>query len=112
MRKVGILPARDCEAGYAHAFTPLQPGQVTRLQAHKGHDKLGVVVSSSSDLISYIVNVNGTEYRRNRWHIGPAMNLSHVISKLHRGGGHSHRPMEVTGMCGHDPQSRGLSVTD
>ena len=27
-----------------------------------------------------------------------------------RGGGHSH--MEVTGMCGHDPQSRGLSVTD
>ena len=26
------------------------------------------------------------------------------------GGGHSH--MEVTGMCGHDPQSRGLSVTD
>ena len=26
------------------------------------------------------------------------------------GGGHSH--MEVTGMCGHDPQSRGLSVTN
>ena len=26
------------------------------------------------------------------------------------GGGHSH--MEVTGMCGQDPQSRGLSVTD
>ena len=27
-----------------------------------------------------------------------------------KNGGHSH--MEVTGMCGHDPQSRGLSVTD
>ena len=26
------------------------------------------------------------------------------------GGWHSH--MEVTGMCGHDPQSRGLLVTD
>ena len=28
----------------------------------------------------------------------------------HLGGGHSH--LEVTGMCGHDPQSRGLLVTD
>ena len=30
--------------------------------------------------------------------------------KAHHSGGHSH--MEVTGMCGQDPQSRGLSVTD
>ena len=29
-----------------------------------------------------------------------------------RGGGGGHSHMEVMGMCGHDPQSRGLSVKD
>ena len=55
----------------ATPLPPLKPGQVIRLQTPKGHDKLGVVVSSSGDPRSYIVNVNGTEYRRNRRHILP-----------------------------------------
>ena len=28
------------------------------------------------------------------------------------GGSSGHSHMDVTGMCGHDPQIRGLSVTD
>jgi hypothetical protein len=55
----------------ATPLSPLKPGQVVRLQTPKGHDKLGIVVSSSGDPRSYIVNVNGTEYRRNRRHILP-----------------------------------------
>ena len=52
----------------AMPLPPLKPGQIIRLQTPKGHDKLSVVVSSSGDPTSCIVNVNGTEYRRNRRH--------------------------------------------
>ena len=38
-----------------------------------------------------------------------ALSLNHH-NYIDPGEGHSH--MEVTGMCGQDPQSRGLSVTD
>ena len=55
----------------AMPLPPLKPGQVIRLQTPKGYDKLGVVVSSSGDPKSYIVNVNGTEYCRERCHILP-----------------------------------------
>ena len=55
----------------AMPLKPLNPGQVVRLQTPKGHDLLGVVVSSSGDPRSYLVNVNGTVYRRNRRHLLP-----------------------------------------
>jgi len=55
----------------AHPLNPLKPGQTVRLQTPKGFNHLGVVVKATSDPRSYIVNVNGTEYRRNRRHILP-----------------------------------------
>ena len=55
----------------AQPLKALLPGQPVRLQTTKGFDHLGTVVKSTSDPRSYIVNVHGTNYRRNRRHILP-----------------------------------------
>ena len=47
------------------------------------------------------------QHARDTWFLQSISETSYIEPG---GGGHSH--MEVTGMCGHDPQSRGLSVTD
>ena len=47
------------------------PGQVVRLQSSKGHDQLGIVQKHSGNPRSYIVNAQGTLYRRNRRHLLP-----------------------------------------
>ena len=49
----------------------LKPGQVVRLQSPKGHDQLGIVQKHSGNPRSYIVNAQGTLYRRNRRHLLP-----------------------------------------
>ncbi|XP_038047830.1 uncharacterized protein K02A2.6-like [Patiria miniata] len=55
----------------AKPLRPLKPGQVVRLQSPKGHDQLGIVQKHSRNPRSYIVNAQGTLYRRNRRHLLP-----------------------------------------
>ncbi|CAI5637407.1 unnamed protein product [Oreochromis niloticus] len=49
----------------------LQEGQVVHVQTEKGYDKLGIVERKSKEPRSYIIQVNGRTYRRNRRHILP-----------------------------------------
>ena len=52
---------------------PLEPDQVMRLQTQRGHDKVGVVKRRCDEPLSYVVDYEGKEYRRNRRHILPVM---------------------------------------
>ncbi len=55
----------------ARSLPPLKLNQTVRLQTPQGHSKIGVVVKASGDPRSYVIRVDGTEYRRNRRHIIP-----------------------------------------
>ncbi|KAK5883110.1 hypothetical protein CesoFtcFv8_019475 [Champsocephalus esox] len=44
---------------------PLAEGQVIRMQTPKGYDRLGVVKEVSKKPRSFIIQVDGTSYRRN-----------------------------------------------
>ena len=52
---------------------PLEPDQVVSLQTQRGHDKVGVVKRRCDEPLSYVVDSEGKEYRRNRRHILPVM---------------------------------------
>ena len=54
---------------HAKPLPPLHPQQVVRLQTHKRHDKLGIVMKPTEYLRSYIVQTEGKECRRNRRHL-------------------------------------------
>ena len=49
-------------------------------------------------------------YNTPSWEANICVPVHNLATDYPGGGGHSH--MEVTGLCGHDPQSRGLSVTN
>ena len=55
----------------AKALPELSTNQTIRLQTEKGHEKIGFVKAATENPRSYIVNVNGKEYRRNRQHLLP-----------------------------------------
>lgn len=55
----------------SHPLQPLTEGQVVRMQTPKGFDQLGIVKEESKEPRSYIIQSNGTTYRRNRRHILP-----------------------------------------
>ncbi|KAK0155576.1 hypothetical protein N1851_002056 [Merluccius polli] len=50
-------------------LTPLHNSQVVRLQTEKGHDKIGIVKMAAAEPRSYLVELEGREYRRNRRHL-------------------------------------------
>ena len=55
----------------AKPLPELSTNQTVRLQTKKGHEKLGFIKATAENPRSYIVNVNGKDYRRNRQHILP-----------------------------------------
>ena len=55
----------------ARPLTDLTTNQTVRLQTEKGHEKLGFIKSLTENPRSYIVNINGKDYRRNRQHLLP-----------------------------------------
>ena len=55
----------------AKPLTDLTTNQSVRLQTEKGHEKIGFVKSPTDKPRSYIFNVQGREYRRNRQHLLP-----------------------------------------
>ena len=55
----------------AKPLPELSTNQTVRLQTEKGHEKLGFIKATAENPRSYIVNVNGKDYRRNRQHILP-----------------------------------------
>ena len=61
------------------------------------------------ELPSKKIGVSGSSQHENLSNASPSLQFT-WCKDVSYSGGHSH--MEVTGMCGQDPQSRGLSVTD
>ncbi|CAI5639180.1 unnamed protein product [Oreochromis niloticus] len=55
----------------SRTLQPLQEGEVVRVQTEKGYNKLGIVERKSKEPRSYIIQVDGRTYRRNRRHILP-----------------------------------------
>lgn len=70
-----ISKKRRCQKTYydksSRTLRPLLQGEVVRLATTKGHDRIGLVKQLCDEPRSYLVEVGGREYRRNRKHILP-----------------------------------------
>ncbi|KAI4879138.1 hypothetical protein NFI96_009333 [Prochilodus magdalenae] len=68
-----LVKARQVRKVYydksAQTLPPLHDGQTVRIQTPCGHDKLAVVMGKASQPNSYRVQVQGSEYVRNRRHL-------------------------------------------
>ena len=64
----------------AKPLTDLTTNQSVRLQTERGHEKIGFVKNPTDKPRSYIVNVQGREYRRNRQHPVPVAERNHLES--------------------------------
>ena len=59
----------------------LESGYAIGMQTSKGYDKLGFVVHAAEQPKSFLVKLQGQEYRRNRRHLLKVLEQSEVVEK-------------------------------
>ena len=75
---------KRCYDKHAKPLRPLQPKEKVRVQTTTGHNVLGTIVKPSIHPRSYVVNINGNHYRRNRRHIMPVTEYTKLQQRDHQ----------------------------